>query len=402
MHIRNLQAVILIAALIACSGAPETPSRAQSTARPTIPRNAPLQPGVRNIPAINGRANLPQTKPPFRTTALATFDEPFALAVLPAGHGLLVTEKAGVLKWRDPSGKITLIAGVPRVERGGQGGLLDVAIAPGFAADHCIYLSFAEPGTGGSALALARAKLDLKAARLDDVAIIWRSGENGPGGQFGANILLAPDGKTLFLTSGERQRFTPAQDPKQALGKIMRLTLDGQPAPDNPMFAKGGAEAATWSTGHRNPYGMAFTPDGRLWEDEMGPRGGDELNLVLSGRNYGWPLVSNGDNYSGQPIPDHPSRPEFEAPKLWWNPSISPTGMIYYSGSRFPELTGSLLITSMSDAGLSQVTTAGEMAKPMAFWDFGMRLRDIAQGAAGEIYLLEDGENAKLVQLEKP
>jgi glucose/arabinose dehydrogenase len=227
--------------------------------------------------------------------------------------------------------------------------------------------------------------------------VIWRSGSTGPGGQFGANILFSPDGQYLFLSSGERQRFTPAQDPKQALGKILRLTLDGKAAPGNPMFAAGGVEAMTWSTGHRNPYGMVFTPDGRLWEEEMGPRGGDELNLILPGKNYGWPIVSNGDNYSGQPIPDHPSRPDFEAPKLWWNPSISPGGMIYYSGAMFPQLKGSLLICAMSDAGLMHVTLSGDTASPAHFWDFGTRLRDIAQAPDGSIWVLED--DGKLVRL---
>lgn len=154
----------------------------------------------------------------------------------------------------------------------------------------------------------------------------------------------------------------------------------------------GGVEAMTWTSGHRNPYGLVFAPDGRLWEEEMGPRGGDELNLILPGKNYGWPIVSNGDNYSGQPIPDHPSRPDLEAPKLWWNPSISPGGMIYYSGNMFPAYKDSLLIAAMSTPGLVRVTVSGDTATPADFWNFGTRIRDVAQAPDGSIWLLEDGE----------
>ncbi|MDB5681658.1 MAG: PQQ-dependent sugar dehydrogenase [Sphingomonas bacterium] len=380
----------------ACSAAPQDANRAAAKPSTKVPKNSPLEPNIVNVPATTGRANLSPSVPPFKVATIGNFDEPFAMAFLPDGR-LLVTEKAGRLKLRAANGSVVVIAGAPPVAKGGQGGLLDVAIAPDFAASKTVYLSYAEPGAEGSALALMRATLDERANTLTKTEVIWRSGMNGPGGQFGANILFSPDGRYLFLSSGERQRFTPAQDPKQALGKIMRLTLDGKAAPGNPMFAAGGVEAMTWSTGHRNPYGMVFTPDGRLWEEEMGPRGGDELNLILPGKNYGWPIVSNGDNYSGQPIPDHPSRPDIEAPKLWWNPSISPGGMIYYSGAMFPQLKGSLLICAMSDAGLMHVTLSGDTASPAHFWDFGTRLRDIAQAPDGSIWLLEDG--GKLVRL---
>ena len=425
MHKHAIQAATLAGCLLACSATPEAASKAQSTPvagstrfDTTVPDDSPLEPNIRNIAATTGRANLPPTRPPFATTEMGRFKAPFAIAVLPSDEGILVTEKAGVLKLRRATGEIVTVAGAPRVEVSDQGGLLDVAVSPDFVTSRTIYLSYAEPGADGSALALARATLDTSTIRcikapcppggaaLRNLAVIWRTGSNGPGGQYGGNILFAPDGRTLFLSSGERQRFMPAQDPRQALGKILRLTLDGKAAPGNPssgavgMRSGGGVEAMTWSTGHRNPYGMAFAPDGRLWEEEMGPRGGDELNVILPGKNYGWPIVSNGDNYSGQPIPDHPSRPEFEAPKLWWNPSISPSGMILYSGSKFPQLKGSLLICSMSTAGLSQVAIDGDKARALALWDFGSRLRDIAQGPAGEIYLIEDGKNARLLRLE--
>jgi glucose/arabinose dehydrogenase len=394
----------LLLAGTACSAAPQPTTQGggdSSAPMKQLPRNAPDY-GVANKPAATGRANLPETAPPFASAVLATFDQPFAMAFLPRGD-LLVTEKAGRLKVFTVDHKIAEISGVPKVATGGQGGLLDVAVAPDFTTSRTIYLSYAEPGVEGSALALARATLDIEDecvaspcnvhdARLSNLAVIWRSGSNGIGGQFGANILFAPDGKSLFLSSGERQRFAPAQDPDQALGKILHLTLDGKPAPGNPMADAGGVKAATWSTGHRNPYGMVFTPDGRLWEEEMGPRGGDELNLVLPGRNYGWPIVSNGDNYSGVPIPDHPSRPDLEAPKLWWNPSISPGGMIYYSGAMFPAWRGSLLIAALSGEAVIRVTLEGDKATPAAQWSTGFRVRDIAQAPDGAVWLLEDGE----------
>ena len=396
-----MRRALLLTGLVvtACSAPGDGPANAQSA--PTgrfstrVPRNSPPEPDIVNVPSTTGRANMPIAPAPFAVTTIGQFDAPFAMAFLPEDHGLLVTEKKGVLKLRRADGKVTEIAGVPKVARGGQGGLLDVAVAPTYADSHIIYLSYAEPGPGGSQLALAKAKLDLAADKLDDLTVIWRSGSSGPGGQFGSVVTFSPDGKYLFLTSGERQRFTPAQDPKQALGKILRLTLDGKAAPGNPMYDRGGVEAMTWTSGHRNPYGLVFAPDGRLWEEEMGPRGGDELNLILPGRNYGWPIVSNGDNYSGQPIPDHPSRPEFEAPKLWWNPSVSPAGMIYYSGNLFPAYKGSLLIGTMSRPGLFRVALSGDKATPANFWDFGTRLRDIAQAADGSIWLLEDGDEGE-------
>jgi glucose/arabinose dehydrogenase len=388
----------------ACSAAPQAGGQ-KGNANPVpltkLPRNAPDN-AIANVPATTGRANLPDSAPPFRLTQIGQYDGPFAMAFLPRGD-LLVTEKAGKLKLRTTGGVVADIGGVPKVAVGGQGGLLDVAAAPDFMQSRAIYLSYAEPGAGGSALALARATLEIEdecvaapcpvhVARLTGLKVIWRSGSSGIGGQFGANILFAPDGKSLFLSSGERQRFTPAQDPDQALGKILHLTLDGKPAPGNPMASAGGVKAATWSTGHRNPYGMVFTPDGRLWEEEMGPRGGDELNLILPGRNYGWPIVSNGENYSGQPIPDHPSRPDLEGPKLWWNPSISPGGMIVYSGSMFPAWRGSLLIAALGGEAIVRVTLDGDKATPVAQWGVGFRVRDLAQAPDGAVWLIEDGE----------
>ncbi|MEP7008583.1 MAG: PQQ-dependent sugar dehydrogenase [Sphingomonas bacterium] len=381
-----------------CSGTSNAALNATAPVSMELPENAPLDPALKNVPATTGRANLTPSAPPFTVTRIGQFDSPFALAFLPDGR-LLVTEKGGHLKLRATDGSVTEITGVPTVAQVNQGGLLDVAIAPDFAASRRIYITYSEPRSQGSSLALATASLG--ANSLDKLRVIWRAGSDGPGGQFGANIAFAPDGKSLFLSSGERQRFTPAQDPDQALGKILHLTLDGRPAPGSPIASADDVRAATWSSGHRNPYGLSFDSAGRLWETEMGPRGGDELNLILPGKNYGWPIVSNGENYSGQPIPDHPSRPDLEAPKLWWNPSISPGGLLLYSGDMFPSWKGSAFIAALSGNALIRVTLNGTTAAPADQWKMGMRIRDVAQAPDGAIWLLEDGkgENGRLFRI---
>jgi glucose/arabinose dehydrogenase len=361
----------------------------------TLPDDAP-DATVKNVAATTGRANTTETAPPFAMTTLGQFEDPFAIAMLPDGAAL-ITEKAGKIKLRKADGAISQITGAPKVEFDNQGGLLDIELAPDFATSKLVYISYSEPRPGGSSLALARGLFTGTA--LANVQVLWRAGADGVGGQFGANIAFAPDGKSLFLSSGERQRFTPAQDPEQAIGKIVHLTLDGQAAPGNPMASAGGVRAQTWSSGHRNPYGLAFAADGKLWEVEMGPKGGDELNLILPGKNYGWPIVSNGDNYSGKPIPDHPSRPDLEAPKLWWNPSISPGGMIFYTGAMFPEFRGNLFIGALGGEALIRVTVSGDTAKVGNQYKIGERVRDVAQAPDGAIWLLED--SGKLVRLAK-
>ena len=383
--------------------------------------------------ASAGRANIATTPPTGVTIEkLGQFTEPFAMAFLPDAS-LLVTEKAGTLKLRTPDGGVTTVAGAPAVAAGGQGGLLDVAVAPDFARSRIVYLSYAEPRPTGSSLALARATLTMKRvqcvtapcppqASLDGLTVLWRAGSDGKGGQFGATIAFAPDGKSLFLASGERQRFTPAQDPNQALGKIVHLTLDGKPWPGNPQAGKSGAAtigvidppantgaaataavrqqpvegvntapAATWSSGHRNPYGLAFDAGGRFWEVEMGPKGGDEVNLIAKGGNYGWPRASNGDNYDGSDIPNHRLGDGFVAPALWWNPSISPGGMMIYSGAMFPQWRGDMFVAALSAKGLIRIALTGDTAKTVQQWDMGTRIRDVAQAPDGAIWVLEDG-----------
>ncbi|MDB5686709.1 MAG: PQQ-dependent sugar dehydrogenase [Rhizorhabdus sp.] len=331
---------------------------------------------------------------PFKVTPLATFTEPWAMTFLPDGR-MLVTEKAGKLLIVAQDGTVAAsVSGVPAVAHAGQGGLGDVILHPRFRENGLVYLSFAEAGADGKAgAAVARAKLvlDKNAARLDGAAVIWRQEPKVEGnGHFSGRMAFSPDG-FLYLTSGERQKFTPAQDLEQNLGKVIRLTEAGAPASGNPFADKGPIAAQIWSWGHRNLLGIAFDAQGRLWEQEMGPKGGDELNLIVKGRNYGWPIVSNGSHYDGRDIPDHPTQPEFEAPKLWWNPVISPAGLIVYSGAMFPDWKGSAFMGGLSSKSLVRVTLNGESAAKADQWDMGQRIREVEQGPDGSIWLLEDG-----------
>jgi len=376
---------------------------------------------------------------PFTVSEVATFDAPWAMSFLPGSgvpltNAALVTEKAGRLWLVDArSGKKQEVSGVPQVVAEGQGGLLDVVASSAFAGDQLVYFTFAERSrNGGSQLALARAKLNLAGPpALTDVRIIWRNPEGGKGGHFGARIAFAPDGQSLFLSAGDRQRFTPAQDSSQPMGKILHLTLDGKPAPGNPWAGKTGAPTVsvtdppedsekaktaparrvtwpgtnltpseTWTVGHRNPLGLAFAPDGRLWEMEMGPKGGDELNLIRPGLNYGYPRVSNGDNYNGVPIADHQPGDGFEPPKVFWNPVISPGDLLIYSGDLFPQWKGDALIPGLSGEALIRVDINGDKASKADQWPMGHRIRAVDQGPRGEVYLLEDGPGGRLLRLE--
>jgi glucose/arabinose dehydrogenase len=356
------------------------------------------------------------------------------MSFIPGSTRAVVTERAGrlfLLNAEDGSKKP--ISGAPQVVAKGQGGLLDVVVSPSFRRDSLVYLTYSEPSAnGGSQLALARAKLlnTEDGAKLYDIQRLWHNPTGGQGGHFGARIAFAPDGKSLFLSAGERQRFTPAQDPNLPMGKVLHLTLDGKPAPDNPWAGRTGSpsvkvtdppddsEAAkgeggrtfawpapnltpseTWTLGHRNPLGLAFAPDGRLWEVEMGPRGGDELNLIVKGHNYGYPLVSNGDNYNGVPIPDHRPGDGFEPPKVYWNPVISPGGLLIYSGDLFPQWKGDALIAALSGEALVHVRIRGDQASKSDEWGMGKRIRAVDQGPGGEVYLLEDGPGARLLRL---
>ncbi len=348
-------------------------------------------------------AALKPAQQPFTTTEVARFDEPWAMAFLPDGS-LLVTEKAGKLVHFDPaSGSRTEIAGVPQVAYGGQGGFGDVALHPHFADNGLVYYSYAEEGEGDTrGAAVARAKLLLDAdgsGKLVDAQVIWRQTPKVSGnGHYGHRLLFGADGK-LWISSSERQKFDPAQDMKANLGKIIRLNDDGSVPADNPFAAQGSPADQVWSLGHRNILGMAFDAQGRLWADEMGPKGGDELNLIQRGGNYGYPLVSNGDHYDGRPIPDHDTRPEFVAPKVSWTPVISPSSLVIYDGALFPQWRGSAFIGGLSSQSLVRVAFDGDDAREAERFDMGQRIRAVAQGPDGALWLLEDGSKARLLKL---
>ncbi|PTD27595.1 PQQ-dependent sugar dehydrogenase [Sphingomonas fennica] len=329
---------------------------------------------------------------PFVATVVADFDSPWAMTFLPDGR-MLVTEKAGRMLLVSADGKAaTPLAGIPAVDSEGQGALMDVVLHPKFAENRLVYFSFSEKGEGGKGVALARGTLaEGPAPALRDVQVIFRASPYVEGdGHYSGRIAFAPDGH-LFFTNGERQKFDPAQDPKSTLGKVLRLNDDGTPAKGNPLAARG-FHPAIWSYGHRNLLGLAFDAQGNLWEQEMGPRYGDELNLILPGRNYGYPIVSNGDHYDGRPIPDHDTRPDLEAPKVYWKPAISPAGLMIYSGDMFPEWKGSAFIGAMNTAGLVRVALDGTSAAKADQWDMdGQRIREVEQGPDGAIWLLEDG-----------
>lgn len=356
----------------------------------------PMQTGGR-LPPIRVPDN------PFASREVARFNEPWAMTFLPDGR-LLVTEKAGRLKLLDvASGQVGEVTGVPTVAYGGQGGFGDVVLHPQYANNHLLYISYVEAGgndTRGAVVARAMLSLDGSGGgSLSNLQVIWRQVPKVTGsGHYSHRIAFDQAGK-LFISSGERQKFDPAQDMQSNLGKIVRLNDDGSVPTDNPFYDQGGVAAQVWTLGHRNVLGLAFDGSGRLWADEMGPLGGDELNLVKRGRNYGWPIVSNGDNYDGSPIPDHDTRPEFEAPKAWWTPVIAPAGMIIYSGAMFPYFRGHGFIAGLKSQALVRIQFDGEDAREAARYDMGQRIREVEQGPDGAIWLLEDGSNARLLKL---
>lgn len=340
---------------------------------------------------------------PFKTEILGRFDEPWAAAFMPGTSLMFITEKSGRVKFVDVrTNRLGSIqSGLPEVDYGGQGGLGDIAFGPGWKAGQTsggpLYLTWAEAGEGSvRGAALGRGTLiceEADACRLEGLQVLWRQDKVTGRGHYSHRIAFSPDGEYLFLTSGDRQKMEPAQDLTTNLGKVLRLTLDGKPAPGNPWSDRGGKAAEFWSMGHRNLLGIDFAPDGRLWQVEMGPQGGDELNLVVPGRNYGWPQASYGSHYDGRDIPDDHSGRGFEEPKAWWNPVISPGGMLIYTGTMFPQWKDDALIAALSGQSLIRVDIAGDRAQKAGEWDMDARIRAVDQGPDGAIYLLEDGRS---------
>ena len=388
--------------------------------------------------AAQAQVNVGEQKPeatlPFKMTTVATFGFPWRMAFLPDGQ-MLVTEKIGPVWLVSPEGeKIAPLSNTPAVFWQGQTGMLGVYVSPQYATDQSIYLTYIEPGDYGGGLTLGRGKLVLgRVPRLADFKVLWRQMPRGKGGHPGGQVAFSPDGKYLFLSVGDRQRMTPAQDPNSPAGKILRLTLDGKPAPDNPNDGKTGAatiplfdppsdtEAAkaaqpvstytfpeanqtpaeTWALGFRAAYGLAFSPSGELWELEHGPRGGDELNLIEKGKNYGWPLVSYGKNYNEVPIPNPDTRPDLVKPVLYWTPVIAPGNLMFYRSSKmFPQWNGSGFISGLASTSLSRIVFDGKGgAKAAERWNVGKRIRDVEQGPDGSLWMLEDANPGALIRV---
>ena len=362
-------------------------------------------------------------KPDFTTQAVAIFDEPWAMTALPSTDGklpkLLVTQKTGELfVVETATGVKTRVKGLPNVAYGGQGGLGDIIIAPDFATSNTVYLSYVEAGTGsdsnkfGAKVVKATLPgLGTNSSTLQAITPIWQQTPKVKGqGHYSHRLLFSPEGRYLYISSGERQEKTPAQDMSGNLGKIIRLHPDGKIPTDNP-FADTGNDTGTdnndiaaqfWTIGHRNVLGMMFDDTGRLWAHEMGPRGGDEFNLITKGHNYGWPIVSNGRNYSGLDIPDHDTRPEFDAPKITWTPVISPSAISRYTAGRhddFPNWQGNALISGLSSKALIVVSfNEGNTAAERYRYDMGERVRSVLS-VDGQVWALEDGNDARLLRL---
>lgn len=342
--------------------------------------------------ALNSLANAQHSE--FEVTVLGQYDVPWALEFLPDDR-LLLSEMSGALKLLDEEGQLLGdISGVPEVSYGGQGGLGDIVLHPNFSRNQMLYMSYAEAGpddTSGAAVARARLELTASGGQLTDLEVIWRQFPKVTGeGHFGHRIVFGPSGY-LWISSGERQKFDPAQDMQSNLGKVVRLNDDGSLPEDNPFLYGNAVTSEIWSLGHRNPLGMAFDEDGRLWDVEMGPAGGDELNLVRRGSNYGYPTVSNGDHYNGLPMADHDTRPEFSPPAITWSPVISPSSMMFYDGDMFPQWRGDAFIGGLSSMALVRIDFNGDTAWEAERFEMNRRIRDVEQGPDGALWLLEGG-----------
>lgn len=349
--------------------------------------------------------SIAETSGAFTVTEHGTFVEPWAAAFEPGTGILFITEKAGTIKFYNPAaGTSGHVTGVPKVDYGGQGGLGDVAFAPDYASSKTIYLSWVEAGDGDTrGGVVGKGILDCStgtSCAIKNLEVIWRQSPKVTGrGHYSHRITFSPDGQYLFIASGDRQKMQPAQDRSNNLGSVVRLTLDGQPAPGNPFADEGGVTSEIWSYGHRNILGLKFDAQGRLWDLEHGPKGGDELNLVKAGENYGWPIVSDGVHYDNDPIPDHSTRPEFAAPAIGWTPVIAPGDFIFYNGDMFGEWRGDALIAGLGVRAVVRVSIDGETATETGRYDMGERIREIVEGPDGAIWLLEDTEKGRLLRL---
>jgi glucose/arabinose dehydrogenase len=340
---------------------------------------------------------------------VSQFNSPWAMSFI-NNDNLLVTTKAGKLWLVSTSGEPSLVSGVPKVFIGGQGGLGDVVIHPNFIKNRLVYISYINSDNAGETryASVIRGTLENSdKPQLNNIETIWKQTPPQAGkGHFSHRIAFGLDrtqhtGK-IFITSGDRQEQTPAQQWDKALGKIIRLNEDGTIPKDNPFQDKGDLAKTFWTVGHRNALGIAFAKDGQLWAHEMGPRHGDELNLIVAGENYGWPIVSEGNHYSGARIPVHETRPEFMAPKLYWVPTMAPSGLVFYEGDEFSEWKGNAFIGGLKSKALVRIGfDDGEPFEAERF-SWAKRVRDVEMDHDGAIWVIEDGPNGRLIKFIKP
>jgi glucose/arabinose dehydrogenase len=331
-------------------------------------------------------------------TVARGLDHPWGLAFLSDGR-MLVTERAGHLRIVSPDGQVSRpIAGVPRVYVY-EGGLLDVALDPKFIENRLVYLSYGEPREGGAATAVGRARLNPTDTALENFQVIFQQQPAvGNANHFGSRLAFAPDGK-LFISTGERGNSDLAQDLSTDLGKLIRINPDGSVPPDNPFRHREGVRPEIWSCGHRNIQGLAFHPDtGALWEGEFGPTGGDEINIIEPGRNYGWPLVSWGEHMDGGAIPRPPTRPDLVDAIYHWAPSISFSGMTFYTGNAIPSWRGNLLLAGLASQALIRLTLDGTHVTGEERISMGERIRHVAEGPDGFVYILTD-EDGRILRI---
>ncbi|WP_246180366.1 PQQ-dependent sugar dehydrogenase [Kocuria coralli] len=408
-------AVLMMTGLVlsACSGADdESPATSTPSPSGSATASASETPSGTTTPSATETetdapppefATVDEADRPFAVEEVGAYDSPWALEFLPGTEQLLITTITGEMILRDlDGGREVDVEGLPDPVVAGQGGLGDIVVGPDFEDDRTVYLSWVEAGEGGTGAVIGRATLEESGdqASLQNLEVIWEQQPKASGdGHFSHRLAFSPDGEYLFVSSGDRQEMTPAQDLGSGLGKIMRLTPDGQPAPDNPFADEGGVSAEIWSYGHRNPLGLAFAPDGTLWASEMGPQGGDELNRIEEGGNYGWPEASNGSHYEGEEIPDHTDDDGFNSPEAWWTPSVSPAGLMIYDGEMFPDYSGDALIGALSGQALVHVDLDGDQAVAGEIYPMGNRIRDVAQAPDGSIWVLEDAGGANLLRL---